>query len=248
MSSLFLNGLYTTGISALSETSNLLLGGTNTKNIQILSPIIGDSTNTLSFSSLNTTDIINTITQNFCFNSVVPSVSISVQNNSNIDYTSLTLDASNIIINGNLIINNSLIPPIYDYNQNKGINIEGSIGYIYDQSNAYIGLLPLDSTSKTISSIINIKPGVYYVYLYFYMEVNSNDSYNFYRTSITSDLTDYYTTKSVTSSYNISGYIYLTLSTIINITEITTIYATHLISGAGTIVSNGVTFKALKIA
>jgi hypothetical protein len=71
MNSLFINGLYTNGINALTSANNLLLGGTNTNNIQILSPIVGDSTDTITFSSVNTNNIINTIAQNFCFNSIV---------------------------------------------------------------------------------------------------------------------------------------------------------------------------------
>ena len=119
MSSLFLNGLYTYAINAISSTNNLLLGGTNTNNIQILSPIIS---NNLTFNYVNTTDIINTISENFCFNSNIPSASISITNNSTTKNTNIILDASNIIFNSPIITN-------YGYDNISGTNIKGTIGY-----------------------------------------------------------------------------------------------------------------------
>jgi microcystin-dependent protein len=51
MSSVFLNGVYTFGINSLSSVSNLILGGTNTSNIQVLSPLIGNENNIITIQS-----------------------------------------------------------------------------------------------------------------------------------------------------------------------------------------------------
>ena len=120
MSSVFLNGLYTFGINGISSATNLILGGSNTNNIQILSPIIGDGNDSLTFSSINTNDIVNTITQNFCFNSTVPSAFISVTNNSTTKNTNITLDASNVTLNSYITI-----PPI------SSLPTINQIGYKY---------------------------------------------------------------------------------------------------------------------
>jgi hypothetical protein len=164
MSSLFLNGLYTYGINAISSANNLLLGGTNTNNIQILNPIIGDNSNNLTFSSLNTTDIVNTITQNFCFNSIVPSASINVTNNSNTKNTTITLDTSNITLDVSNITVRGSICPNYTYSYN-GPNYTGDIypiGYVTDQP-TYMGSGNVSSTSKRVSNGLTLTPGVWYI-------------------------------------------------------------------------------------
>jgi microcystin-dependent protein len=47
MSSTFLNGLDTFGINSISSDTNLILGGTNTNNIQLLNPIIANGDNNI---------------------------------------------------------------------------------------------------------------------------------------------------------------------------------------------------------
>jgi hypothetical protein len=184
MSSLFLNGLYTTGINSLSEISNLLLGGTNTNNIQILSPIIGDGSNTLTFSSINTTDIVNKITQNFCFNSTVPSASISVTHNSSTDDTSITLDATNININNNLILNYPIIPN-YNYTETSGTNNESSIGYIYSRI-LYNQLLLGSNIFQNIIEINNVKKGIYIANGFISIKKYNSDTIQYTQLSIAS--------------------------------------------------------------
>jgi microcystin-dependent protein len=51
MSSIFLNGLNTFGINSISSNTNLILGGTNTNNIQLLNPIIGDGVNNITLNN-----------------------------------------------------------------------------------------------------------------------------------------------------------------------------------------------------
>ena len=51
MSSIFSNGLNTNSISSVSSENNLLLGGTNTNNIQLLNPIIGDGSNNITLNN-----------------------------------------------------------------------------------------------------------------------------------------------------------------------------------------------------
>jgi hypothetical protein len=165
MSSLFLNGLYTNGINALTSANDLLLGGRNTNNIQILSPIIGDRNNTITFSSVNTTDIVNTITQNYCFNSIVSSALLSVTNNSNtndttllLDASTITLDANNITLNANnltLSLKNSI-----NFNSN---DINTIINNFTTKLNEYITM----GTPNTLLPSIN---QIGYKYLLIYVE------------------------------------------------------------------------------
>jgi hypothetical protein len=152
MSSLFLNGLYTSGISALSETTNLLLGGTNTNNIQILTPIMGNSANNITFSSLNTTDIINTITQNYCFNSIVPSALLSVTNNSTTKDTTLLLDSSNIILDATNITLNATNITLNTNNSNRFNSFINNFNSITMGVNEYI---TMGSPNNTVLPILN---------------------------------------------------------------------------------------------
>jgi hypothetical protein len=226
MSSLFLNGLYTTGINALSQTSNLLIGGTNTNNIQILSPIIGDSSNNLTFSFLNTSDIVNTITQNFCFNSVIPSASISVTNNSNMDDTSITLDASNIIINGNLNIYNKLVTT-YNYNEITGTTSKGSIGYTYYASKSGVSSI-LDDKINIIVESNNIPIGVYYAKGVCTIDADSGSVFSNYELSfINSEGYSYFSnSENYNFTYSSGKNLSLLLHSIIIVTSITNIQFT----------------------
>jgi hypothetical protein len=179
MSSLFLNGLYTYGINAISSVNNLLLGGTNTNNIQILNPIIGDNSNNLYFNSVNTTDIDNTITQNFCFNSIIPSSSISVTNNSNSKNTNITLDASNITLDASNITVRGSICPNYTYLYN-GPSYTGDIypiGYVTDQP-TYRGSGSIGSAKK-VSNGLTLTPGVWFIDWLASYELNGGCSWDY---------------------------------------------------------------------
>jgi hypothetical protein len=185
MSSLFLNGLYTYGINAISSVNNLILGGTNTNNIQILSPIIGDNSNNLTFNSVNTTDIDNTITQNFCFNSTVPSSSISVTNNSNSKNTNIILDASNITIDASNITVRGSICPNYTYLYN-GPSYTGDIypiGYVTNQP-TYMGSGNISGISKRISNGLILTPGVWFIEWLSSFDLGSGSSWNYLATFV----------------------------------------------------------------
>ena len=71
MSSVFLNGLNTNSISSLSSENNLLLGGTNTNNIQLLNPIIGDSDNNIRLNNDTSIKGNTTIDGNVSVNGIV---------------------------------------------------------------------------------------------------------------------------------------------------------------------------------
>jgi hypothetical protein len=180
MSSLFLNGLYTSGISALSETTNLLLGGTNTNNIQILTPIMGNSTNNITFSSLNTTDIINTISQNYCFNSIVPSALLSVTNNSNTKDTTILLDSSNIILDANNITLNATNITLNPINSNSFNSFINNLNSITMGVNEYITM----GTPNTLLPSIN-QIGYKYLLIYVVGPVVMNTTISRYSNDFT---------------------------------------------------------------
>ena len=71
MSSIFLNGLNTNGISSLSSENNLLLGGTNTNNIQLLNSIIGNGDNNITLNNDTTIKGNTTIEGNLIMNGTV---------------------------------------------------------------------------------------------------------------------------------------------------------------------------------
>ena len=174
MNSVFLNGLYTSGLNALSETSNLLLGGVNTNNIQILNPIIGDGINNIILNNdtiikeILTTNNISTsnlLTKKLIVNNstlfIEPQIYTDTLYSTKINTTLYTEKPSGTIILGNNII--TTIPKLI-LNNNMSIASNKILGNITNINCENIIVtdniqhlpperLYFDSTNKTITTI-----------------------------------------------------------------------------------------------
>jgi hypothetical protein len=108
MSSVFSNGLNTNGISSVSSENNLLLGGTNTNNIQLLSPIIGDGLNNITLNNNTTIKGNTTIDGNVSVNGIVTnSTPVTLSN----QLTPKSYVDTTIVETGTIIMRASLVNP-----------------------------------------------------------------------------------------------------------------------------------------
>jgi microcystin-dependent protein len=108
MSSTFLNGLNTFGINSISAENNLLLGGSNTNNIQLLNPIIGNGDNNIILNNDTNIKGNTTINGNVSVNGIVTNSSPVTLTN---QLTPKSYVDNTILESGTIIMHASLLNP-----------------------------------------------------------------------------------------------------------------------------------------